>query len=79
MSSLPLVFPHFIFLKNLDIYFWLRWVFIAERALFSCGKWGPLSSCNARASHCAGFSCRAQAPGAGASAVAGCGLSICGS
>ena len=27
-------------------------------ALFSsCGEWGPLSSCGARASHCAGSSC----------------------
>ena len=32
-------------------------------ALFSsCGEWGPLSSCGARASHWDGFSCcRAQA------------------
>ena len=27
----------------LFIYFWLRWVFVAARGLFSsCGEWGPL-------------------------------------
>ena len=29
----------------------------------SCGQWGLLSSCCARASHCGGFSCWAQALG----------------
>ena len=41
----------------------------------SCGEWGLLSSCGARASHCAGFShCRAQAPGTWTSAAVAHGL-----
>ena len=38
----------------------------------SGGEWVPLSSCSARASHCSGFSCGAQAPGH-------TGISSCGS
>ena len=35
---------HLSFFKiNLFIYFWLRWVFVAVRGLFSsCGEQGPL-------------------------------------
>ena len=43
------------------------------QAFSSCSEWGLLSSCNALASHCGGFSCcRAQAVGR-------VGLSSCGS
>ena len=46
----------------LIIYFWLYWVFAAAQTFSSCGEQELLSSCNARASHCSGFSwCRAQA------------------
>ena len=34
------------------------------RSSSDCGKWELLSSCNARASHCSGFSGGAQALGA---------------
>ena len=66
----------FFFLINLFIYFWPRWVFVAERGLslvatLCCGAW---------ASHCGGFSCcGARALGAQASVVAARGLSSCGS
>ena len=33
---------HVFFLINLFIYFWLSWVFIAERAFSSCGERGLL-------------------------------------
>ena len=58
-----------LFKKCLFVCFWLHWVFIAARGLFpSCSKWGFLSSCNAPASCCSGFSCRrAWAPGTQAS------------
>lgn len=53
---------------------------LLRRLFSSCSKWGLLSSYSARASHCGGFSgCRARALGAGASVVAVCGLSSCGS
>ena len=39
------------------IYFWLWWVSIAARLFFSFSKWGLLSSCSERASHCSDFSC----------------------
>ena len=48
----------FIFLNlfYLFIYFWLCWVFVAVRRLFSsCGK--QTLRRGARASHCSGFSC----------------------
>ena len=52
---------------------WLRGFFS------SCGERGPLSSCDARASHCSGFSgCGAGALGEPASAVAARGPSSCG-
>ena len=38
-------YKFFFFLINLSIYFyfWLRWVFVAARGLFSsCGEWGLL-------------------------------------
>ena len=39
-------------------YFWLHWVFLAVRGLFSsCSKWGLLFSCSAQASLGGGFSC----------------------
>ena len=39
------------------LYFWLRWVFVMCKRLFSsCGKWGLLSSCSAWGSHFSGFS-----------------------
>ena len=55
-----------------SIYFWMHWVFIAVRGLFSsCGEW-ELLCCGARASHCGGFSCcGARALGSWASVVAG--------
>ena len=46
----------------------------------SCGEWGLLSGCGARASHCAGFSCcRAQALGTWTSVVVAHGLKSTGS
>ena len=48
----------------LFIYFWLCWVFGAPQAFCSCSEWEILSSCDAQASHCWGFSrCRAWALG----------------
>ena len=58
---------------NVLIYFWLCWVFVVVQPRPSCDDWGLLSSCGARFSHCRGFSCC----GAGASAVAACGLKGC--
>ena len=49
------------------LYFWLCWIFVAVQAFSSCGKWGLLSSCCARVSHCGGFSCGAWALGHGLS------------
>ena len=47
-------------------------------AFSSCGEWGLLSSCVARASHCGGFfCCRAWAPGTWASVLAAPGLGCC--
>ena len=62
-------------------YFWLHWVFVAARGLFSsCGERGATLRCSARASHCGGFSCcGAQALSSQASVVAARGLSSCGS
>ena len=48
------------------------------RASSSCGKQGLLFHCDARASRCGGFSCRAQALGTQASGVEVHGLSSCG-
>ena len=46
----------------------------------SCSELGLLSHCDARASHCGGFSCcRARALGTQASVVVACRLSSCGS
>ena len=39
------------------ILFFFYWVFIAVHGLFSRDKQGLLSSRNAQASHCRGFSC----------------------
>ena len=48
----------FPFSKNFSfIYFGLCFVFTAAQAVSSCGEQGPLSSCDAQASHCSGFSC----------------------
>ena len=48
-------------------------------AFSSCGEWGLLFSCGARASHCGGFSCcGARALGVQASVVVACELSSCG-
>ena len=58
------------------IYLWLRWVFVAEQAFSSCGKWGLLSICSVWASDCGGFSCGAQALGHVGSAIVAHGL-IC--
>ena len=64
-------------------YFWLHWVFLAVRGLFSsCSKWRLLFSCSAQASPGGGFSCGAQALGHvgsvvlayGVSCLAACGL-----
>ena len=60
----------FFFFKLFNLFFWLRWVFVAVGATLRCG---------ARASHCGGFSCDgAPALGARASVVAALGLSSCG-
>ena len=48
-----------------------------EWAHSSCGEQGLLTI--VRVSHCSGFSCGAQAPGARGSVVAALGLSSCGS
>ena len=37
-------------------YLWLHWVLAALRAFSSCGEWGLLYSCGARASRCSGSS-----------------------
>ena len=58
------------------IYLWLRWVFVAEQAFSSCGKWGLLSICSVWASDCGGFSYGAQALGHVGSAIVAHGL-IC--
>ena len=40
---LPVLFCFLFFLKNLFIYFWLRWVFVVAHRLFSsCGARGLL-------------------------------------
>ena len=54
-SSLSLFF----FFLSLFIYFWLCLIFDVS----SFSEWGPFSSYGARASHCGGFSCEAQALG----------------
>ena len=71
----------FFFLKiNLSIYFWLCWVFVAERGLSLVARAGATLCCSARASHCDGFSCcRARTLGARASVVVARALSSCGS
>ena len=46
-----------VFIKKKIIYFWLRWVFVAVWAFPSCDKQRLMSSCNAWASDCSGFSC----------------------
>ena len=60
--------------------FWLRWVFVAARGLFSgCGEPGAALCCSAQASHCGGFSCcGARALGAWALVVVARGLCSCG-
>ena len=48
----------FFFFKIYLYLFCPWWVFVAAPRLFSsCGEWGLLSSSDARASHCSGFSC----------------------
>ena len=47
----------FFFMFYLSIYLGLCWVFVAAlRASSGCDKWGLLSSCDVRASHCGCFS-----------------------
>ena len=59
---------------------WLSWVFVAVRAFSSCGEWGLLLSCSARAAHCGGFCCwSAQVQDTQGSVVVAHGLSSCGS
>ena len=43
---------------------------------FSCGKWGLLSSCGVRGSHCSGFSCGSQAVATLAQLVVSLGLAV---
>ena len=43
-------------------------------AFSSCGEQGPIPGCDARASHCGGFSCAAQTLGTWASVVVVLGL-----
>ena len=71
---------HFLFLFFcLFIYFWLCWVFVAARGLSQLRRAGATLRCDARASHCGGFSCcGARALGAQASVVVVRGLSSCG-
>ena len=42
-------------LYNFFFFYWLCWDFIAAWAFSTCGQWGLLSGCRARASHCGGF------------------------
>ena len=42
------------------LYFRLHWIFSSSRAFLRCSEWGLLSLCGMRASHCGGFSSRAQ-------------------
>jgi len=50
--------------NQLFIYFWLCWVFVAERALLWLRRVGDALHCGAWASHGSGFSgCGAQALG----------------
>ena len=71
-AVLKAILLYFFFFFNL-IYFWLRWVSVAARGLFSsccCLR------CGARASHCGGLSCSgARALGTRASVVVAHGLS----
>ena len=50
--------PYYFFLIFKNIYFWLPWVFVAAELSCSWGEQGLRSSCDTRASHCGGFSCR---------------------
>ena len=59
------------FLLIYYIYFWLCWVFVAAHGLAVVVLSGAVLHCNARVSHCCGFSCYgAQAIGTWASVVA---------
>ena len=49
------------------------------RPLSSCGEWGATLCCNAWASHCGGFSCRARALGLSGFSSCVNGLGSCGS
>ena len=63
-------FFFFLILIFFFTYFLLCWVFIAVWTFSSCGEWGLLSSCDAWAFPCGGFSCGARAlQGAWASVV----------
>ena len=71
-----LVAPHPFQYLN-DLFFWIHfcscWVFSDAWRLFStCGEWGILSSCDAQALRCGGFSC------CEARAVVHTGFSSCG-
>ena len=67
-----------VFLLVFFFVFWLHWVFVAAHGLSLVAASGGYSSCGARASHCGGFSCGAQALDAQASVVAARRLSSCG-
>ena len=54
--------PAFLFIKNfIHLFIFVRVGSLLYEGFFSsCGEWGLLSSCGARAAHCGGFSsCRA--------------------
>ena len=54
-SAGPLSCCHGVYII-LFTYLWLHWVLAALRAFSSCGEWGLLYSCGARASRCSGSS-----------------------
>ena len=54
LGQLLLVFLFFFFNLFLVV---LGLSLLLHRFFSSCGEWGLLSSCNAQASHCSGFSC----------------------
>ena len=52
----PTVSFFFLFNKFIYSYFWLHWVFVAERGLSLVAVSGGYSLCGVQASHCSGFS-----------------------
>ena len=62
----------------INLFFWLRWVFVAVHGLSLAVASGATLHCGAQASHCSGFSCcGARALGAWASVAVARGLSSC--